>query len=94
MTFNSIADVKERNKETGHYFFDPDSMRFFQSTIGRTLYGGRFFVTSETGPDHVTRWTVRRAHPDGTIATCGEFQRYSTRDAAKKEARRLGEETP
>jgi hypothetical protein len=94
MTFTDMAAVKERNRRTGHSFFEADTLRFFDGTVGRTLYGGRFFVTSEKGPHGPRRWTVRRANQDGTITTCGVFQQYASGESARTEAKRLAKEAP
>lgn len=84
MTYHTIDDVKIANREsTQPYWFSPDTLRFFGSRIGRTLYDGRYFLTSEQR-DHESprRYTIRQAMPDGTIETVGEFQAYATRAEA------------
>ena len=43
----SIDEVKRINAQSEHYFFSPDTMRFFNSRICGELYGNRYFVTSE-----------------------------------------------
>jgi len=86
-----MSEVRDANREAGFHFFDPDTMRFFDSRIETRLIDGRFFVTSEKGPDGVRRFTVRRAMPDGTINTVGDFQGHATRrdaEARIEEARR------
>lgn len=47
----SIDEVKRINKESEHYFFSPDTMRFFNSRICGELYNNRYFVTSERQTD-------------------------------------------
>lgn len=83
--FRTMADVKQRNAEIGHHFFDADTLRFFSSRIGGQLFGGRYFITSERY-DQTTprRYTVRLVNPDGSIDTVGEFQQYATLDAARR----------
>ena len=96
--FWDMSEVRRANEDRGHYFFEPATLRFFRSRIGSTLYGGRFFVTSE---QHVSpmfgadprRYTVREAMPDGSIDTVGDFQAYADRRQAIAEIRRLLERT-
>lgn len=84
MRFNTISDVIDHNRATGHHFFDADTMRFFNSRVETGLMRGRFFVTSEKGPDGIRAYTVRRARDDGSVETVGEggFQGYETLDDA------------
>ena len=89
--WTSIADIRKANEEAEHHFFDRDTLKFFDSRIERTIYGGRFFLTSEQfhGTDGYSgsrRWTVRAARDDGNITTMGEFNELS-RDAARAMAR-------
>lgn len=94
MRYSDIDEVREANERGGRHFFEESTLRFFDSIIEPEIYSGRFFVTSEKGPDEIRRWTVRRARRDGTIATCGEFQGHESADLAHEEAGRLGMETP
>ena len=85
--FSTVADVKAANKLIGNHWFDPGTMRFFNTRIvtgllTRGASGRQFFVTSERGPDERTRYTVREACADGTIDTFGKFQAYESLDAA------------
>ena len=46
----SMADVQNANARAGLHWFEPDTMRFFRSRVGSTIYegpGGVFFVSSE-----------------------------------------------
>jgi hypothetical protein len=84
-----IDEIMERNKAAGFHFFEPASMRFFNSRIHRDVYGGSVFITSEEGPDNVRRYTVREITDRGSIDKIGGFQAYATRTeahAAAKEA--------
>ena len=78
--FRDINEVVDDNKAAGQHFFSPDTMRFFGSRVGKRLYGGMYFVTSEKLPHsgEARRYTVRRALPDGGIVTVGEFQQFAT----------------
>ena len=71
----TIDDIKTANKVRHHHFFDPETIRFFNSRTLPEVYsgpGGIFFVTSErvdTGPRF---YKVRHFYPDtGGITTCG-----------------------
>ncbi len=88
--FTTIEQVKAANAAAGQHWFEPDAMAFFRTRISERIYGGRYFVTSETpGNGAPRRYTVRSAEPDGTIATVGEFYALS-RYTAHQEAQRLG----
>jgi hypothetical protein len=78
----NISDIQRMNRRTGHHFFDEETMRFFDSIVYQGVYGGRFFVTSEEGPNKIRRWSVRRARPDGSILTVGDFQGHTSHDDA------------
>jgi len=78
-----MRDVEEASSRGGYHFFDADAKRFFSSRIGKTLYGGRYFVTSEQfhGSDGYTAprlYTVREIRDDGSVWDIGEFQQYET----------------
>lgn len=87
--YRSIDDIEYANeRRANHYFFAPDSMRFFSSRILHGVYGGRYFVTSERcdwGP-YPRLFTVREALPSGKVEMVGEFQEFSTARAAKRYA--------
>ena len=87
----TIAAVRRANKLAGQFFFSPDTMRFFSSRIGRTVYGGRYFVTSEQGPSEVRRYTVREAMENGHVGNApgSDFQAFGTSRSAQAWARRL-----
>lgn len=95
MTFTNMAEVIRANSELGHHYFDKSTLNFFGSRIHGTLYGGRFFVTSERDRVYTTeaawsgerRFTVRMAQPDGSIITVGDFGQYATRAAAHAAAK-------
>lgn len=85
MPYKDMSEVIRANEKRGDNWFDVDTKRFFRSRIGRTLYGGRYFVTSEqfvapmAGDDGPRRYSIREVMPDGAINTVGEFQAYTTR---------------
>ena len=90
----TMAEIRAANRAAGYYFFERDTMRFFDSRIetrGNAI-GGRFFITSEqfhgSNNFHGPRlFTVREAKPSGDIDTVGKFQAYTTIEAARAAAR-------
>ena len=97
LRFTSPADLvaAARASKTTHWF-DRDSMRFFGSRLGRTVYGpgGRVFTTSETNPSGVTRYSVRVLQVDAgnryTVDTVGAFGALTTSPQAATAAARVG----
>ena len=90
MTYRTMDDVRRANAAIGSHWFEPSTLRFFNSRPGRTLYGGRYFVTSERyDDDHPRLYTIREVTPDGNIETVGEFQAYATNAEAVREIKRL-----
>lgn len=99
--YRTMSDVIRANKAIDHHFFDPGTLRWFGSRIGRTLYGGRYFVTSERDSgmtiqgqhyaawDGRRRYTIREALPDGTIEDVGEVGEYTTGAQARAAIQRL-----
>lgn len=87
--YSTIQQIRDANEARGHHFFEPGAMRFFRSRIGRTVYGGRYFITSEQFVDSNYRawprqYTIRRANDDGSIDTVDEFGKFdSTAEAAR-----------
>jgi hypothetical protein len=75
----NIENIKKSNAARGFHFFSPDTLRFFSSRIGTTVYGvwhfehknyadqvgGQYFITSErnTMGDYPRLYTVRRFNP-------------------------------
>jgi hypothetical protein len=69
--FNTIAELKQANKDAGMYFFSKDTMNFFASRIESSLYKNQCFITSEKKcfNDYTRVYSVRRARPDASIET-------------------------
>ncbi|RJQ46849.1 MAG: hypothetical protein C4534_02045 [Gaiellales bacterium] len=82
--YNSMADVKRANHESGGFWFEPATMRYFQTKIETSLIAGRYFVTSERHEDEPRRYTCREALPDGSIESVGQFQQYRTLKEARE----------
>lgn len=90
----TIDEIRAANAAAGFHFFEPATLRFFSSRVGRTVYSGTrgaYFVTSErdTVGGYPRRYTVRRADETGRVETVGEFQGYATCAAAKRAAARI-----
>jgi hypothetical protein len=89
----TIESIKAANKAAGLFWFEPETLRFFQSRIGARAHqgpGGIYFVTSErfTSPrgNGPRLFSVRRFHVDGSIDTVGKFQGYKTAKQAASAA--------
>jgi hypothetical protein len=87
--YYTIKQIEEANRAAGQHFFAPDTMRFFNSRVLSGVYGGRYFVTSEKGPDGVRAYTVRECLENGHVETVGEFQEYATPRAAIRAAEQM-----
>lgn len=87
----TIQEIKQANQDAGLHWFEESSMRFFRTYIEDGVFqgpGGVFFVTRETNPSGITRWSVREFFPEsGRVATAGQFHSYSSNRVARKEAR-------
>ncbi len=86
-SFYTIDDIKSASASAGQHWFEPGTMRFFNSRVLDGVYGLGYFVSSERYKDEPRRYTVRRACADGSIDTVGEFQAYATAAQAKRAAR-------
>lgn len=86
-SFKTIADIKQANEANGMFFFSKDTMRFFASKVYPTVYGGRFFVTSEKSSfDNLARqYRVREADEGGNIFTDDRI--FATLEAARTYAK-------
>ena len=76
----TMADVKRINRDNGKCFFEKGMMKFFNSRIGNTLYGNKYFVTSEKFDENSPRlYTIRLFDVNtGSVDTVGEFQGFKT----------------
>lgn len=88
--YESVAEIRRRNKDAGQHWFDPDSVRFFRSRVGRRVYGGKYFISSEQFDDSTPRrWTIRVADENGRIHEVGQFQEYDSYRAAERALQRI-----
>lgn len=87
--YSTMAEIKAANKEAGFYFFERDTMRFFDSRVeSKRPLRGRYFITSEQfhGSDGYSApraYTVREIDSNGNIDTVGEFQQFATYQDAR-----------
>lgn len=88
--YQTVDEVRVAAAKTtqSRLWFSPETMRFFDTRVGHSVYGGRYFVTSEKGPDGVRKWSIREC-VDGVIDTVGEFQAYESHEQAVAEIQRL-----
>lgn len=86
----TIADIMERNKEAGRYFFSKDTMKFFNSRIEPEVYGDGYFITSERRRGESILFTIRKFNKkEASISTVGDFQEFSTKTQAKKRVKEI-----
>lgn len=82
----TISDVRRINSESGRFFFESGSMRFFDSKIETSgvLINNRLFITSERFDEKSPRkFTVRGLNKKtGGIDTVGEFQQFKNKQSA------------
>jgi hypothetical protein len=66
--YYNIHEVMDANDRSGRLFFSHGAMRFFKSRISPTIYGGRYFITSESYGDERV-YSVRECGDSGDIMT-------------------------
>ena len=88
--------VMKADSDTGHFFFSPDAIKFFNSKVGGTAYLKKgsetegYFVTSEKYKDEPRKYTIRNFDlKTGYVGTEGEFQAYATEAGAKSALQKL-----
>jgi len=88
--FDTMDEVREANRAAGRHWFEPSTMRFFNSRIGSELYGNKYFISSERFDYNSPRlYTIRYVYPDGSITTIGNFQQYVSRGDAVRSIEHL-----
>lgn len=82
--FENISQIKKLNEAIGHHWFSDDTMRFFSCEVLPTIYGGKYFISSEedTYCNYERKFTIRIAYANGNIDTVGKFQEYETAEQA------------
>ena len=85
-----MSDIKNKYKEInpeGHWF-DKSTMEFFKSKLPEYgfLHKERlFFISSESAPESIRKYTVRELGKNGNINTIGYFNSHTSSRTAKKE---------
>lgn len=84
--FNSMSDLRKKNKEIGHRFFSREMMREYNSKIESALFRGRWFIMSEKGREQNAKrkFKLWEANAKGEITAVGGGVSYPDRDTAKK----------
>lgn len=89
MIFETIDELKEANERINNHWFSDQTMSFFKTRIESQIHNN-YFITSELAPGASNRrYTIRKANSDGSVNTYGEFQEFSTFEAAEIEMNRL-----
>ncbi len=78
MTYTNLHDVMEANDQAGRHWFEDDAMQFFKTRLESDLIDGRYFITSERGPNGPRAYSIRMADEDAHIQTIGDFMDHST----------------
>jgi hypothetical protein len=81
----TIETIKAANLLNGGKWFDKSTMRFFRSVILPTVYNEKYFITSETDPYGIKRYSIREAIDGGKdICTVGAFHSYVSVEDARR----------
>ena len=88
--YKNLLEARQRHERNGGCFFSDSTKRFFASRWGDTLYGGRYFITSEADKPRLDRvWTVRDVDEEGNISVVGKFGQYRSWKYARRAVARL-----
>lgn len=91
-TYKNIEEIISEAKSAGSHFFDESSMRWFNSRINRTIYGGCYFITSEKDnmrPETPRQWSIRIYKGGLDIDTVGKFCEFDSLREAVKAVKKL-----
>ncbi len=84
MFYKNIEAIKRANKRAGQFWFNRDTMIFFNCCIHGGVIKGKYFISSEQNKlDDPRLFTVRMINEKGEIETIGEFQQYKTEVEAR-----------
>lgn len=101
MEYIDIEVVKKADRSAGHYWFEPDAMRFFKSRVAQTALkvGNKaYFVSSEqfetcSGPRRPRLYSIRvcdlKTGDIGTYPDHDGFQKYKTGEQAMTDLKRI-----
>lgn len=83
MTFKNIAEIKRANRAGGHYWFSPDTIRFFGAKVETPVIGGFYWVESTDNYDNTRReFLAVGASPTGDISYLRGGERFTTKEQA------------
>lgn len=93
--YETIEEIKEANHRAGKYFFSAGALKAFHSRVLPTVYGGKYFITSEKFTGSSTEgprvYTIREVRESGDVMTVGNNEKYPTRQKAIKAVTKLVE---
>lgn len=99
MTCNTIADLKRLNKEIGHFWFKPDTMRFHKTRIVSTTLvttANAYLIICYDGDVKIGYTTVKGGYYAISFHLDGRSWKRTDKTSSKKQARedmwRLAEE--
>jgi hypothetical protein len=88
--YKDLAAMRAANEAAGKLFFDPETLKFWQSRVSSKIWpvaDGAYFVTSERVGDGPRRYSVRFIGDDGNVSTIGDFRGHATMAEAQMHAR-------
>lgn len=78
-----IEKIKEANETAGRSFFAKRTISRFKAKVLPTVYGDKYFVTSDVNELGEKRYTVREAMNGGAlIRHIGDYHAYTTKAQA------------
>ena len=83
-----IETIAKANTDAGGHFFDERTISFFKAKVLPTVYGGKYFITSDVTPDG-KRYSVREALSSGLIKLVGERHAHVSKAAARNAIREM-----
>ena len=82
--YNTIQEIRDKNRSINHHFFSGGALRFFNSRIGDTVYKKKYFITSERYETEPRKFSVRYVTSKGDIETIGNFNSFDYKYQAEK----------
>lgn len=83
--FSAVRNLYDQHQPHGHWF-DKATIRFFRTELPQYAFeaaGARYFVTAETNPSGMRKFSVRKQDTTtGEIDTVGDFHSYNNRREA------------
>lgn len=78
LQFDTVDSLSRAVSSSGSHFFCGDTLRWWKSKVYDDLYDGRFFVTSERGPDDNRVYSVRWVYggDDGLRLSVNRFDQW------------------